>query len=53
MLVDIITVVSKKFLRRSKKMMMKLTAAATGNVTWTTTAYVNNLHSTDGNGLLN
>lgn len=34
-------------------MMLKLTAAATSNVTWMTTAYVNNLHSTDGNGFLN
>jgi hypothetical protein len=50
---DIITVVSKKFRRRSKKMMMKLKAAATSYVTWMTTAYVNNLHSTDRNGLLN
>jgi len=50
---DIITVVSKKFRRRSKKMMMNLMVAATGNVTWMTTAYVNNLHSTDRNGLLN
>jgi hypothetical protein len=50
---DIITVVSKKFRRRSKKMMMKLMVTATGKVTWMKTAYVNNLHSTDGNGLLN
>jgi hypothetical protein len=50
---DIITLVSKKFPRRSKKMMMKLIVAATGNVIWMTTAYVNNLHSTDRNGLLN
>jgi hypothetical protein len=34
-------------------MMMKLMVAATGNATWMTTAYVNNLHSTDRNGLLN
>ena len=34
-------------------MMMNLMVAATGNVTWMTTAYVNNLHSTDRNGLLN
>jgi hypothetical protein len=53
MLMDIITVVSKKFRRRSKKMMMKLKAAVTSNVTWITTAYVNDLHSTNGNGLLN
>lgn len=50
---DIITVVSKKFRRRSKKMMIKLMAAITGNAVWMTTAYVNKLHSTDRNGLLN
>ncbi|MDQ1001419.1 hypothetical protein QFZ28_001819 [Neobacillus niacini] len=50
---DIITVVSKKFQRGSKKMMMKLKVAAKVNVIWMTTAYVNNLHSTNRNGLLN
>lgn len=50
---DIITVVSKKFRRRSKKMMIKLMAAITRNAIWMTTAYVNILHSTDRNGLLN
>lgn len=38
---DIITVVSKKFLRRSKKMMMRLMAVTTGNVIWMTTAHEN------------
>lgn len=50
---DIITVVSKKFRRRSKKMMMKLMVAITDKAIWMTTAYVNKLHSTDRNGLLN
>jgi hypothetical protein len=34
-------------------MMMNLMVAATGNAIWMTTAYVNKLHSTDRNGLLN
>jgi hypothetical protein len=34
-------------------MMMKLMVAATGIAVWMTTAYVNDLHSTDRNGLLN
>jgi hypothetical protein len=47
---DIITVVSKKFRRRSKKMMMTLMTAINATVA---TGYLNNLHSTDRNGLLN
>lgn len=34
-------------------MMKNLMVAITGNAIWMTTAYVNNLHSTDRNGLLN
>lgn len=52
-LVDIITVVSKKFRRRSKKMMMKLKVAINGTAIAITTGYLNNLRSTDRNGLLN